>query len=175
MKISSPTYLIAELAGDVVPLVSTMRKRFNPDHLYWPADITIAGSSGVGTLKEGQDINEVVEHLTPIVQEYGFSDLKFLGVGRFPTTGIYYLMPEREKFDRLHEAVVGSAVEFNENAWPYNPHCTLRWQEEDAPDCRDLFESLAVPAESVIKCFSLYQPQRIGGRRVHRFKQTEHW
>ena len=56
MNIDKPTYLIAELGGDVVELVRSMRQRFNPNNVLWPADITIAGSSGVGTLKDGQSL-----------------------------------------------------------------------------------------------------------------------
>ena len=118
MIITHPTYLIAELTGDVVPLVKSMRERFNPDNVYWPADITIAGSSGIGTLKHGQNIDEVVDRLSPIVQKYGFEELEFLSIERFPDTGIYYLVPEREKFDLMHQAVLRSELEFNKSEWP---------------------------------------------------------
>ena len=113
MQIEKPTYLIAELGGDVVPLVLEMRQRFNPDNQYWPADITIAGSSGVGTLKLGQDLAHVVEKFSPIIERLAFTELAFSTVERFPDTGIYYLNPERQKFDRLHQAIIGSDVEFD--------------------------------------------------------------
>lgn len=61
MKIIKPTYLIAELSGDVVELVRSMRLRYNPDNVFWPADITVAGSSGLGTVKEGQELEDVIE------------------------------------------------------------------------------------------------------------------
>lgn len=169
MRIYNPTYLIAELSGDVVPLVLSMRKRFNPDNVFWPADITIAGSSGVGTIKHGQHLSDVVDKLAPIVSALGFSDCHFEAVHRFPNTGIYYLLPEREPFDRMHAAVVDSDVEFNDSEWPYNPHCTLRWKDQDAPECKALFESLELPTNSAVECFSLYQPQVKGGCRIHKF------
>lgn len=61
MKINAPTYLIAELSGEIVPFVTDLRKEYNPSHVAWPVDITIAGSSGVGTVLEGQEIDEVIE------------------------------------------------------------------------------------------------------------------
>lgn len=64
MNIDKPTYLIAELGGDVVRLVRTMRERFNPNNVLWPTDITIAGSSGVGTLKNGQPLDQIVAIIT---------------------------------------------------------------------------------------------------------------
>lgn len=169
MKITKPSYLIAELEGDVVPLVLEMRKRFNPSNQNWPADITIAGSSGIGTIREGQDLQEVIDKLTPIIRRYSFTEINFIGVSRFPNTGIYYLLPERAGFDRIHRAVLDSGVKFNNNEWPYTPHCTLRWSNDDAPECKKLFESLSLPENSTIDCFSLYQPETSGGNRVHRF------
>lgn len=169
MKLSIPTYLIAELAGDVVPLVKEMRERFNPNNVYWPADITIAGSSGVGPIKIGQNLEDVVSQLTPIIREYYFKELKFISINCFPDTGIYYLAPKRGKFDEMHQAVIRSGVEFNDSEWPYNPHCTLRWCDDDSPECSELFETMSLPVNSAIECFTLYQPQVKGGSRVHRF------
>ncbi len=166
MIIDNPTYLISELAGDVVALVKEMRQRFNPDH-DWPVDITIAGSSGVGTIKEGQDINDVIRAFRPIINSHGFTDVTFLSADKFPNTGIYYLAPERRYFDSLHKAIAGSEIQFNENQWPYNPHCTLRAGTEPTDECDLLFKSMNLPKNSIIECFSLYQP--FGGGRVHRF------
>lgn len=169
MIITDPTYLIAELTGDVVPLVRQMRERFNPDNVFWPADITIAGSSGLGTIKYGQSLNSLVDQLTPVVHDFGFKNITFVGVSRFPNTGIYYLAPEAAQFKNMHQSVRSSGVEFNESEWPYNPHCTLRWLDDDSPDCKELFDSIALPKNSAIECFSLYQPKARGGSRLHKF------
>ncbi len=167
MKIDNPTYLISELKGDVVTLVKEMRQRFNPDH-DWPVDITIAGSSGIGTIKEGQDVDVVIEALQPIVDSNSFTDVTFISANRFPNTGIYYLAPERNLFDTLHKAIAGSVVEFNDNKWPYNPHCTLRAGAEPTDECDFLIEGMSLPKNSAIDCFSLYQPFSSGGR-IYRF------
>ena len=169
MKINKPTYLIAELAGDVVPLVYDLRKRFNPGHTNWPVDITIAGSSGIGTIKEGQSVFEVVDILKPIISKFSFFEVSFTSINRFPGTGIYHLIPEREPFDMLHKAVVNSGVLFNENPWPYNPHCTLRAGSETTEECEILFKSMHIPKNVTIQCFSLFQPEINGGFRIHRF------
>jgi len=167
MLVDHPTYLISELAGDVVALVKEMRQRFNPNH-DWPVDITIAGSSGIGTIKEGQDIDKVIKAFQSIIDLHGFTDVTFTSVSRFPNTGIYYLAPERDNFDALHKAIAGSDIQFNDNQWPYNPHCTLRAGTEPTDECDLLFKSMSTPSNSIIECFSLYQPYS-GGGRVHRF------
>ena len=167
MIIDNPTYLISELAGDVVALVEEMRERFNPNH-DWPVDITIAGSSGIGTIKEGQDISVVIEAFQSIITSHGFTEVTFISASRFPNTGIYYLAPECSSFDVLHKAIAGSEIQFNENKWPYNPHCTLRAGIEPTDESDLMIKSMSLPKNSIIECFSLYQPFS-GGGRVHRF------
>ncbi|MET0063322.1 MAG: 2'-5' RNA ligase family protein [Candidatus Thiodiazotropha endolucinida] len=169
MRIDKPTYLIAELQGDVVPLVNELRKRFNPDCSQWPVDITIAGSSGIGTIKEEQMIADVIDILSPVINKYGFKKVAFKSISRFPNTGIYYLVPDRYPFDILHEAVVKSGILFNENKWPYNPHCTLRAGPSPTDECSSLFETMSIPINTSVEFFSLYQPVPCGGFRVHRF------
>lgn len=168
MKIHKPTYLIAELTGDIELLVHGLRREFNPERIAWPVDITIAGSSGVGTLQEGQDLSLVVDTFSPIVERLGPPTVRFLAVGQFPGTGVFYLAPEREAFDNLHAAILESGIKFNSNRWPYNPHCTLAVIKE-ANEFSSQASSMRLPKATDIKCFSLYQPEPNGGTRVHRF------
>jgi len=169
LNIDKPTYFIAELAGDVVELVRSMRNRYNPDNVFWPADITIAGSSGVGTLRYDQSMDQVIEALIPVVTKLKFSKVDFIGIERFPDTGIYYLKPERSKFDQMHRAAISSEIKFNDNPYPYNPHCTLRWKNENTPETEKFFNSVVIPKDTVVECFSLYQPEVRGGNRAYTF------
>jgi len=168
MKIDRPTYFIAELSGDVEPLIYGLRNKHNPERTLWPVDITIAGSSGVGTIKEQQALYEVVSKLAPIVERLSFETVRFRSVGQFPGTGIFYLEPERENFDKLHSAIIKSGILFNASRWPFNPHCTLAVVSNDEKYA-DLIRSVELPKETKIGCFSLYQPEPNGGARIHRF------
>ena len=114
-------------------------------------------------------IDNVIDILSPVISEYGFTKVAFKSISRFPNTGIYHLVPERDQFDILHEAVVKSGILFNENKWPYNPHCTLRAGPSSTDECNSLFETMSIPVNTSIDSFSLYQPVRCGGFRVHRF------
>lgn len=169
MNIEKPTYLIAELDGEVAELVRSMRERFNPNNVLWPADITVAGSSGVGTLKLNQSLDHVISVMTPIVSRLKFKEVNFTGVDKFPDTGIFYLNPERFLFDEMHKAIRCCGLEFNESPWPYNPHCTLCWKNESTPDIDEYFNTLDVPNKATVECFSLYQPEKSGGYRIHKF------
>ncbi len=169
MVINKPTYLIAELAGDVVQLVNECRKKFNPDHMPWPVDITIAGSSGIGTIVEEQNLENIIKLIEPEILTFGFKNVSFKSIDRFANTGIYHLVPEREKFDLLHNSIAKSGIKFNENQWPYNPHCTLRAGHKPTEECDLLFKSTKIPKNVTIECFSLYQPILNGGTRIHKF------
>jgi 2'-5' RNA ligase len=169
MRINNPTYLIAELDGDVVPMVNALRKRFNPGRTQWPVDITIAGSSGIGTIKEEQIVGKVINLISPIISKHGFTQVNFRSISRFHNTGIYHLVPERAQFDVLHKAVANSGILFNENNFPYTPHCTLRAGHSPTEECNTLFKTMSIPDNVTIKCFSLYQPKPGGGIRIHCF------
>ena len=111
----------------------------------------------------------MINKLSPVIKEYGFTKVAFKSISRFPNSGLYHLVPERDQFDILHEAVVKSDILFNENKWPYNPHCTLRAGPSPTDECSSLFETMSIPINTSIKFFSLYQPVSCGGVRVYRF------
>lgn len=169
MIINQPSYLIAELSGDIVPIVQQFRRQYNPDRVGWPVDITIAGSSGVGTFTEGQVLSEIVDKLEHIIHSNYFTEVEFTGVERFSNTGIYYLSPKRKKFDKLHDEVVKSGVMFNDNAWSYNPHCTLISGSSDAEYVSELFSGINTPNHAIIESISIYQPKMNGGNCLYRF------
>ena len=52
---SLPTYLVLELPSAVAADVIALRARFDGKMACLPAEITIAGSSGVGVLEENQE------------------------------------------------------------------------------------------------------------------------
>ena len=169
MKINKATYLIAELQGEIEDYVFKLRSKFNPDRTSWPTDITIAGSSGIGTITEGQDLDTVVTQLESALEQHAFNKVTFEDISRFPNTGIYILNPVRKAFDALHEAVKNINIEFNENPWPYNPHCTLCAMGENSELLENEFSQATFPTSATIRCFSLYQPEPNGGTRIHTF------
>ena len=170
MKIDKPTYLIAELEGDIEKYVTDLRNQFNPERVLWPIDITIAGSSGLGPILEGQALNLVISEIEKVISTFYFDDVVFNELDRFTNTSIYFLKPTRDKFDVLHEALNKSKVLFNANPWPYNPHCTLCSKSESNKELDLAFSEAAFPKTANIRCFSLYQPYNNGGYRLYKFE-----
>jgi 2'-5' RNA ligase len=169
MKLDKPTYLIAELKGEIEDYVYGLRSKFNPERTSWPTDITVAGSSGIGTISEGQELEIIVSEIAGVLSSFQFEDVAFDELDRFPNTGIYVLKPIRDKFDALHEAIKATKVSFNESPWPYNPHCTLCAKRDNTEELDSAFSGASFPKSARIKCFSLYQPEANGGSRIHKF------
>lgn len=147
--------------------MTELRKEYNPERVLWPVDITIAGSFGIGTFSEGQDIEGIIESLEPLISEHYFTDVEFTGIKHFQNTGIYYLQPKRELFNRIHKAVTSSGVCFDTNHFPFKPHCTLKASQPSRRD--EVFQRIEFPKLAKIECFSLYQPKPNGGLRLHKF------
>ena len=120
-------------------------------------------------MKNGQSLDQIVETITPLISQLKFKNVEFTGVEKFPDTGIYYLQPERDQFDKMHKSIISSGLEFNDNPWPYNPHCTLHWKDKSTTELDEYFNSIELPKNSIVECFSLYQPEKRGGARVHKF------
>lgn len=171
MKIEFPTYVIAELEGEVCHVVTDCRRKFNPQAVDWPVDITIAGSSGVGPVSIGQSLESVVEKLSPIFKMSERFTFDFLSVRNFPNSGVYYFEPERERFDSLHELAINCDVKFEANRFSYNPHCTLRFGSTADAGVEKYLYSLKPPKVVNVKCFSIYQVNQYEAKRLHKFQQ----
>ena len=133
MKTLNPSYIVADIPEPVFSDVIHLRRSCCGRSDDVPAEITLAGSFGVGPIPVGTDISlvtrivEILLHDMPAF-EASFSDWKL-----FPNTTIAYLEPKcRLMFDALHKRLVGSEIPFSPIAFPYNPHCTIgsSWSSE---------------------------------------------
>jgi len=65
-------------------------------------------------------LDEIVRTLPPF-------ESRFLGVGRFPSSDIFYLVPDHpENFLAAQRAIAASGLRFDESPFPFVPHCTIR-------------------------------------------------
>jgi len=92
-----------------------------------PAEITIAGSSGIGVIKADQEPERVFSIIEQIAAQTAPIRTCFRSVIRFPRTDIFVLTLEDEiPFHTLHQRFVTSAISFEPDRFPFQPHCTLR-------------------------------------------------
>ncbi|NRA52707.1 MAG: hypothetical protein HRU23_01030 [Gammaproteobacteria bacterium] len=126
MEISNPTYIVAELEGKVADWILAVREEIEPCITNFPQEITITGSSGVGSVTVGQKLDYVISRLENLFEGIPAFSFKFRGINNFPNTDIYFVEPERELFEQLHHLLIGTEIAFDDNPFPYNPHCTLK-------------------------------------------------
>ncbi|MBM7646798.1 2'-5' RNA ligase [Scopulibacillus daqui] len=90
-----------------------------------PAEITVAGSSGVGILECDQDPTELFSTLKEFASKTTPIKAFFGEVMQFPYTNIFFFSLQNKKpFRELHEEITKSKIHFSENQFPYKPHCT---------------------------------------------------
>ncbi|GAB3535688.1 2'-5' RNA ligase family protein [Photobacterium alginatilyticum] len=158
MEISKPTYIVAELSGEVASWIHSTRVTLEPGIAHFPEEITLAGSSGVGPISKGQKLSVVVSQLEQVLQNYSCIQFKFKGVSHFPDTEIYFAEPEREEFDRLHAKITETAIVFDDSPFPYNPHCTLKSLTPMESSHEEIISNLVVPvSEHCIRKISIYE------------------
>lgn len=158
MQITKPAFVVAELPGPIAAWVREMRGQFEPGIAHLPAEITLAGSSGVGPIAPGQSIASVQEMLTAaLVGRIPFEG-RFISIGNFPDTEIFFAAPEPEPFHSIHDAIVASGIAFGPSRFNYSAHCSIKGFTPLRPGQREAIESIAVPSGTfVISTVSVYE------------------
>ena len=121
------TALVLELPFPVQQKMQQLRERFDPVLAKnIPGEITIAGSSGLGTIAAGQNSELVLGELNQIARETKAFTARFGPVRRFPDSTVYVFLPEPETpFQRLHQLLKQSLISFAPSKYPFQPHCSL--------------------------------------------------
>jgi hypothetical protein len=175
VQITKPSFIVAELSEEIAACVTSVRRDLEPAIAHMPAEITLAGSSGVGSLKIGQSLEDVERILSELLEQRLPFESRFLCVGNFPNTEIFFLEPVREPFDELHLLLTTNALEFEANLFPFNPHCSLKGFTPLQPgDCERL-ERLVIPADLFkIHSVAVYELEHMQPKRLLQIGCDEH-
>jgi 2'-5' RNA ligase len=167
MLVAKPTFIVAELPEAIADWVKSVRQELEPGIAHMPCEITLAGSSGVGHLKIGQNLEEIERILSELLEYRLPFEARFLRVGSFPNTEIFFLEPAREVFDELHLLIANGALEFEANPFPFNPHCTLKGLRPLQSGDRERLEQLAIPARPfLIQSVAVYENENMQPKRL---------
>jgi 2'-5' RNA ligase len=173
--VTKPTFIVAELPEAIAGWVKSVRQELEPGMAHMPAEITLAGSSGVGPLKLGQRLEEIEQTLSELLERCLPFEARFLRVGNFPNTEIFFLEPARELFDELHSLIANSALEFEASPFPFNPHCSLKGFTLLQPGDRERLEQLAIPLEPfLIRSVSVYEIEAMQPKRLLQVGRNQH-
>lgn len=136
MTFSHDTYICLDIPEPQAQWVLDIRKQQKDEFCATlPAEITIAGSSGVGVIKADQEPDLVFSIIEQIATQTAPIRACFRSVIRFPRTDIFVLTLEDEASLRsLHQRIITSAIRFETNRFPFQPHCTLRSRSPVSPE-----------------------------------------
>jgi 2'-5' RNA ligase superfamily len=175
VRITKPTFIVAELPEEIATWVKLMHQELEPAIAHMPAEITLAGSSGVGHLRIGQTLEDVERILSEMLEHRLPFEACFLRVGNFPNTEIFFLEPARQPFDELHSLLANSALEFEANPFPFNPHCPLKGFTPLRPGDRERLEQLVIPAQPfMIRSVAVYENENMQPKRLLQVGRNEH-
>lgn len=169
MILTQPTYIIAEVDDLTALWVRELRSKYAPHAVKWPIDITLVGSGGVGPIKKGQSLDEIILKSAGILAEKQLEEFTFSKVIRFPNTGIHYLEPPRFEFDPLHNKLKECGIEYEPNQFSYTPHCTICYSQEYSESVEKELQKFDIPKDAVsIKYFSVYSLDKTGfAKKLH--------
>ncbi|MDR7207071.1 hypothetical protein COJ92_30980 [Priestia megaterium] len=121
------TYIVLELPIKIYEQVMTIKMTFKDSiEMVTPADITVAGSSGVGLLDPSQEPHAVYSILDNIALKIKPIKTSFLEVMRFPSTNIFFFsFKDETPFHDLHRKIAHSNIRFFKSEFPFKPHVTL--------------------------------------------------
>jgi hypothetical protein len=167
MQIIKPTFIVAELPGPVAAWVREMRGQFEPGIAHLPAEVTLAGSSGVGPIAPGQSVASIRQMLAAALAGRLPFEARFIGIGNFTGTEIFFAAPDPEPFNSIHAAIVKSGIAFGPSPHSYNAHCSLKGFTPLKPGQCEAIQSATVPGEPfTISAVSVYEMERMQPTRL---------
>lgn len=172
LNFAADTYVCLDLPASIAEQVLDVRRRHRDDfRAALPAEITVAGSSGVGPVAPGQDAEAVFAELARIASETPPIEVSFGPVIRFPGTDIFVLTVEDERpFRALHERIAGSAMRFQPTPFDYTPHCTLRSRSSVSDAEAAELLALRILGRFIIDTLSVYMLDRLPMSLLYRTK-----
>lgn len=125
---NADTYAVLDLPEPVAGQVMAIRHK-NRDEFRsaLPAEVTVAGSGGVGCFAGDEDPERVWQILGDIADSTPPIRTSLGEVIRFPGTDIFVIrFTDEGELRRLHESIADSTIRFQPSPFDYTPHCTLR-------------------------------------------------
>jgi hypothetical protein len=174
MSFSHETYICLDLPEPQSQLVLDIRRHQHDDfRAALPAEITIAGSSGVGVIKASQEsdfvfctLEHIASHTLPIRTAFG-------KVLRFPHTDIFALtLQDETPLKALHQRIATSGIGFEPSPFPFQPHCTLR--SRSPVTTREDVEllSIQIPGYFLLDTLSVYLLEGLPMTLLYQVKLT---
>ncbi|MBA3779487.1 MAG: 2'-5' RNA ligase family protein [Chloroflexi bacterium] len=153
------TYVCLDLPEPAASEVLAIRRAHGDDfRAALAAEITVAGSGGVGEFEPGQDPDEVFRVIDAIAARTAPIPASFGPVIRFPGTDIFvFTLQDEAPIRALHRKLAESPIRWRPAPYDFTPHCTLRSRSSvtDA-EARELLAT-PQPHPFVLDTLSVYE------------------
>jgi 2'-5' RNA ligase len=159
---SHPAFVVADIPDPYKTKIQAIRDELKTVTARLPVEITLAGSSGVGPIPAGIEIELIRDEIERIACRTAAFSMEFAEISHFPDTGIFFVPPkDRKPFDSLHASLTSSKIPFTKSPFPYNPHCTLRVGPKVEQSESERINSIAIPrGEMLLDSISVYTIER---------------
>ena len=153
------TYIVLELPEPFAAAGLRIRKKYDAGLSAFPAEMTVAGSSGVGPLAGKQEPEKVFTILNEIAALQAPIKVRFKGIRRFPNTNLFYLaLIDPEPLIKLHARIAASGLRFNDAPFHFTPHCTLAdLSESDEESIKSIREEVYPQKAFLLDTLSVYE------------------
>jgi 2'-5' RNA ligase len=160
-------YIIVELPGEAGERVRVIQEKFDPKLAKLnPPHLTLAGSSGVGSIPADTSVAELRAALEPIAQTTPAMSLPLMPPIRFMQTNIVVLpMDPHGPLRTLHERIARSGLTFKPARFMFTPHVTMSFFPTLTYAAERELLSMRVNAPAIVDRFQVYltrdpQPSR---------------
>lgn len=153
------TYVCLDVPEPAASQVMAIRRAQQDDfRAALPAEITVAGSGGVGEFEPGQDPNQVFGLIDAIAARTPSIRASFGPVIRFPGTDIFVFTLRHEAPIRsLHRELAESPIRWRPVRYEFTPHCTLRSRSPVMDAEADELLATRPPSPFVFDTLSVYE------------------
>lgn len=141
-----------DMSGPAAAEVRKIRQRHGYDFLgALPVEVTVAGSSGIGSPVPNQEPKDIFAALDRVAAETPVITGRFGPVIRFPDSDIFVLtMEDPDPFIELHQRIVNSGIRYLPSPFPFTPHCTLR--QRQSPTQEEVDDVMGMSISSEFRC-----------------------
>lgn len=151
--------IVCEVQGTVKEQVQRLREKFDPVLANdIPVEITVAGSSGIGSITFGQDGAAILDELARIAKQLKPFEARLGSVTRFPGTDIFvFEVLPREPFETIYHWLLGSSIAFASSINPFFPHCSLHIWGKVEPEQEAEMMRQRITGSFWVDSFAVYQ------------------
>ncbi len=173
---AAETYICLDLPSPVAEHVLSIRRA--QGDLYrsaLPAEITVAGSGGLGVVAPGQDPHSVFTALDRVAAATPPITARFGPVVRFPQTDTFVLtLSDDMPFRALQRRLETSGIRFTASPFPFTPHCTLRSHAPVSESEVNALLSLRMTERFTLNTLTIYALMGLPMTRLHAASLTGH-